>query len=746
MIEIKENRTFHLVTRNTSYIFSITDSGLAEHIYYGKRLKDPDKCLSAIREKHLISQPFMPKLDDGAENSNLSDMLLEFSSMGKGDYKSPLISVESSKNPSGSLDMKFIGYEIYDGIVRMSSSLPQAEEHKREASTLEVAFEDRNSQLFLINYYTVFEESDAITRRTLVKNSTGETIYLNRLYSSQLDLRDKVKEVVYLSGNYLRERNLRRVLLSEGTFEIASSTMSANHFNNPAFLINTEHGAYFMNLIYSSSHKTRITLTETGITHVLWGINDSQFKWQLKNGESFEAPEAVMIWAESEEKGSMLSRSFVESHIRRGKWKDRVRPLMYSTKGYGYDLDEKSARSIIKNIKSLGFEGIVLEDGWFGSRDENGSSLGDWYANTSKFPSGLKAISDEAHKSSLLFGLWVSIENISARSALFESHPDWALIRNRDKGHRRDELILDITRAEVREWAITVLSNTISHLEVDYLKWDMASYVSDIFSKRDTDSLRAYHHSYILALYEIMKTIGRRFPNLYIESSAKGGRFDLGILAHSASANLTYSSDVIEKAKTKIGTSLFYPLSVMTSEIGPSPDIATGRITALSTRFNEAIYGVLSYAIDLNLLNKSDLDEIAEEVEFYKKNRILFQYGIFRREENGRRIIFSVSNYDGSVIILSYIQKESIPNQNPERLYAPDANPEFNYRIYRKDPLSTDEGKVIPEGYQISGDALKYAGIALADNYSGLGLNEGMRRLIGTDSSLYIIKKDENIK
>lgn len=749
MIEIGENRTFHLITKNTSYIFSINDGGLGEHIYYGKRLRDIDISLFAIREKHLIDPPMLPGYDK-ALSVSLNDMPLEFSCPTTGDYKKPFLDISSLSSPDMPLDFKFVGYDIYDGAKRMASFLPDTDEDSNEATTLEVAFENRNTEILLINYYTVFEESDAILRRSVIKNSTGVTLRLKSLFSSQLDLRERDAELIYLSGDYLRENNLKRMKLSEGTFELSSNTMGSSLSSNPAFGINTPHGSYFMNLLYSSNHKTSITKTDKDLIHILWGINDESFSWTLKNGEFFESPEAVMVWGENEEKASRLTKSFIDRHVRRGKWKERLRPIMYSTGLLNDDnVNEKSIKESLKTIKRLGFEGILIDDGWFGSRGkERNTSLGDWYVNTIKFPSGLKEIGDEIHKEGLLFGLFASFENISEKSELYSKHPEWALSRGlRDAKSADGTLILDITKPKVKEWIITTLSDMISLLSIDYIKWDSLSYPSEIYEKGGSEGEGSYFHRYILSLYEILKTIGRRFPNLFIESSSLGGgRLDPGFISLSSSILITESTDITEAAKTKEGCSMFYPLSVMSTLIGPSPSYRREE-RDLYTSFSLSLFGSVMYSIDLKELSDEEKAEITEDIAFYKENRILFQYGTFRVEDSSPyRSIWTVSDYDGSKIILLYLLKSPSPNSIRERIYSHDANTLYNYRIYRKDPISQINSNELSEGYKISGDALRYAGFSIPENESGLGFKEGMRRLREREGRIYIIKKDEKLK
>ena len=452
------------------------------------------------------------------------------------------------------------------------------------------------------------------------------------------------------------------------------------------------------------------------------------------------------LWSASEK-----MHAFADSAIIRSVWSSRMRPLMLNTwEGAYYALSEKRVLDMAEGAKEMGLEGIIVDDGWFGARRNDRTSVGDWHANTMKFPEGLFEVSESVHRMGLLFGLWFEPEGISGKSLLYKEHPDWIIGRTDDENAKgRSEELLDLTRQDVRDWIVNTVSSVIDRCRVDYLRWDMSRHYSDIFSYQDIKDYGTFCHKYILGLYQILGSIGRRFPGLYIETSASGGaRFDLGMLCYSASIWLSVDSDPVERASMIANAAMLYPLSVIESSVSPSPNSMTHRITDRETRFNVAAFGVLSYSLDPSTLSRIEMAAFRQQVEFYKSYRMLFQFGSFRLEENGNRIIWSVASKDRSTILMLYLQKRIIPNTSAEKIFVSQASSEYDYRIFSRSHLLTDqEASSYPqesECYTVPGDALKYAGVSLVEQVSGNGYREGMRMLGDFSSRLYIIRRIED--
>ena len=753
MIGIENGSIFHIATDNTSYIVHILPSGHAEHLYYGKRLRDAGASLTAIREKRYISPGMATYISEDDFSLALDDSLLEFSSEGKGDYRVPLIALSWGDKGERTADFRFSGYRKHDGILTMGSGLPQAKDKAGEAETLELIFDDDLRQIELRLIYTVFPSLDAITRRSIVTAKGKNGLMIRALASAQLDFRTRDMAVTTFSGTWAREFGKTTRKIEEGSIVSESRRMASSAEANPGFILEDSNGtAYICNLIYSGPHRAVFSQTPHGLTHIVWGINPDMFSWPLNPGESFTSPEAVIVcspdglWSASEK-----MHAFADSAIIRSVWSSRMRPLMLNTwEGAYYALSEKRVLDMAEGAKEMGLEGIIVDDGWFGARRNDRTSVGDWHANTMKFPEGLFEVSESVHRMGLLFGLWFEPEGISGKSLLYKEHPDWIIGRTDEENAKgRSEELLDLTRQDVRDWIVNTVSSVIDRCRVDYLRWDMSRHYSDIFSYQDIKDYGTFCHKYILGLYQILGSIGRRFPGLYIETSASGGaRFDLGMLCYSASIWLSVDSDPIERASMIANAAMLYPLSVIESSVSPSPNSMTHRITDRETRFNVAAFGVLSYSLDPSTLSRIEMAAFRQQVEFYKSYRMLSQFGSFRLEENGNRIIWSVASKDRSTILMLYLQKRIIPNTSAEKIFVSQASSEYDYRIFSRSHLLTDqEASSYPqesECYTVPGDALKYAGVSLVEQVSGNGYREGMRMLGDFSSRLYIIRRIED--
>ncbi len=748
MLRIYDGSIFHLETENTSYVLHILPSGHAEHLYYGRKLRSPEKHLTALREKRYTRPQMGTYADDEDENLVLSDTLLEFSTEGKGDYRTPLLAISSGDKGERTADFRYSGFMKHDGIDSLSG-LPQAKDSNSLAETLILVFDDERRGLSLTLTYTVFPKLDAIIRRSTIKVKGKDGCIVRSLLSAQLDFRSRGMKLTSFSGSWGREFEKHESII-EGTRIIESRMMASSAEANPGFIVENECGAYALNLIYSGPHRATLTETPYGMTHIVWGMNPDTLSWPLESGESFDSPEAVMIFAPNRKKLSEKMHRFINACIIRSVWSGRMRPLMLSTEhALSYSLTESGVLSLAKHAKNIGMEGILLADGWFGARRNDKTSIGDWFANTMRFPSGLFELSQEIHKQGLLFGLWFEPEGISGKSLLYKEHPDWIIGRSdKENAKGRYENLLDLTREDVRAWIVDTLSDIVERCRVDYIRWDMNRHVSDIFSYRDIREYGMFMHKYIQGLYRVLGTIGRKFPSLYIETSAGGGaRFDLGMLCYSASITLSNNSDPIHQAAMIASAAELYPLSVISTEITPSPNWMTHRIVDRETRFNAAAFSVLSYSVDISSMTQLELVSIKQQVEFYKKYRMLFQFGRFHLQECGNRIVFSVSDADSSTMLLLYLQKLVQPNTTAEKLYAEDANPELEYNLLaRPHMMSEQEISSYPqetECYSVSGDILRWAGIPLAEQVSGNDYHEGMRMLGDFSSRLYIIRRSD---
>ncbi len=750
MIEIKD-KTFHILTDNTSYIFSITDAGYPEHIYYGQRLRNPFFSLDAIREKHMSSSRMALSPYRKERDFSLNESMLEFSTEGKGDYKVPSFIIFHGEEGERTINFTYTGYDTKPGFLRMEEgSLPQAICPETECDTLSVYYEDKRAKIKLTQVYTTFNSTDTITRRNIITNLGKGLISIDKIASMQFDIRETGFDIYTLQGAWGRERHLTKEQISGGTYSMESLHLMTSAEMNPGFVLQKGNDTYLFNLVYSGSFRNTVSVNEHGITHVVVGINENQFDWTLMRDDSFESPEAVLSYSPNGLYGiQKLSHRFIEKHIKRGLWKDRLRPLMFSSwGGYKYELSEKKVEEIIKFSKEVGFEGVLIEDGWFAARNNEKSSLGDWFANSMRFPSGLQLLASETHRENLLFGLWIAPEVVSERSNLYKKHPEWVIGRNLEENaiNNTAEQLLDLTRKDVQDWIISTVGDLIELEKVDYIRWDCTRYASDFYSNKEINDYGEFMHRYELGLYRILKTITQRYPNLYLEMGSSGGsRFDLGMIAYSASLTSSKIADPIERIKTFEGTSLLYPLSVIGASITPTPDSDTGRIVSNATKFNIDAFGVLEYSVFVDRSYRSQVEEFKRQVAFYITHRAIFQYGDLRIEETGDRTIWSVSSPDKSIVIVLYVQKLFKVNTSAETLKINNINANYNYlfsaRAHYQTEIELSTTPQEPESYYVSGQAVKYAGIKLVENISGNGYKFGMRTLGDFSSRLYIFRR-----
>ncbi len=730
---------FNIETENTSYIFSVENKGIPEHIYYGKKLRNPSSSLPAIREKHLRTP----------ESHNLGDTLLEFSTEGCGDSRTPIAALTLPDKGRRTLSLEYTSHEIKEGIARFKTlRLPQGVGTDSEAETVRVTYSDSTGNIEFITYYTSFYKADVITRRTVLVNRTKSPLTLRSLLSSSLDIRGEGVKVTSFSGKAGSGKRMRERVMSQGSFSLESRTLESGDTDS-TLIIESGNDTYLMGLIYSGASRTSVEESPLGITRITTGINPDLFSWTLEGGESFESPEAVLAYSgEGKRKAGNLMKKFIENHIRRGLWKNRMKPVMLDTwDALGYDPEERDVLKMAKAAESLGFEGIIIDDGWFGARKDDTSSLGDWYADTKHFPSGIKDTANEIHYLGLMFGLWFEMESISERSMLYKTHPEWAAGR---KSGKENTFLLDFTRSDVQEWVIDTLSRIIESYKLDYIRWSVPYARTDFGSNQKDGDPGEFMHRYITGLYHILDTITKTFPNIYIEGASSGGmRFDMGMLSYASSILISENSDPLDKLETVEGTGMIYPLSVMTNMLSSSPDKLSGRTIDEETKFNTSAFGVIAYSINPVELSPAGRIRLTQEIDFYKAYRPLLQYGTFTLEEDSeRRTIWTVSNGDGSAVLVLYYQKRAGINTGSEKLYIECANENYDYsfmaRIHMKEEFMNELHPQELECYSATpGDALKRAGIALMENSPGSGYEEGMRTLTDNSSRLYIIKRIE---
>ncbi|MDR0884845.1 MAG: alpha-galactosidase [Clostridiales Family XIII bacterium] len=635
------NKIFHLTNGQISYIMEIEDEGILAHIYYGKAVSN----YHASRKYPRMDRSFSANLPDAVNRVfSLDTVLQEVSTNGVGDHRIPM-SITRLSSGSRVSDYRFDSYSIYKG-KRPLQGLPATYViDDNEATTLDITLVDSLSKLTLTVSYTIYAQRNVITRSARYMNHGEDAIALEKAASMNLDFAQKNLELIHLSGAWAKERHIVREPINYGIKMLESRRGASSHMENPfACLVTpetteTQGDAYGFALLYSGNHETAIQIDHYNQTRIVMGIHSTNFEWILNPDEQFQTPEVALVYSACGlgEMSHTYHQLFKERLVR-GTYQDVQRPILVNNwEATYFDFNEEKLLSIADEAVKLGIELFVLDDGWFGHREDDSTSLGDWFVNKSKLPFGLDSLSDKIHAKGLHFGLWFEPEMISKDSNLFRAHPDWALqAPNHGLSPSRDQYILDFSREEVRTNIYNQMKNILDTVAVDYIKWDMNRNMTEIFSTAlSPDRQGEVAHRYILGLYDFLEKLTTEYPHILFEScSGGGGRFDAGMLYYMPQIWTSDDTDAIERLKIQYGTSMLYPISTMGSHVSAIPNHQTGRNTSLAIRGNVAMSGLLGYELDLTKISDAEKIEIREQIIFYKKYRPLFQYGTFYRLMN----------------------------------------------------------------------------------------------------------------
>lgn len=628
-----ENDVFYLETENSSYWFRISPYGHLETVHYGKKMERGD--IQGLMVKRTAQTGSSVCYDEKAPLYVLDNIPLQWSGNGRGDYRYSPCEI---RMPDSSFTHDFVyqSHKIEKGLKPMQT-LPYAIDGNEDAETLIINLKDIND-VSLALYYTVFPSFNLITRRAVLTNNNEKALEIRRLMSMMIDLLDRGFDMFTLDGSWIKEAHLHKKEISYGMWVNESTTGASSNRHNPGFLV-AAHGAeedrgevYGFNLIYSGNHLGFVQKSHLDLIRIGIGISPHCFSWDLNKGESFETPEALLSFSDRGFNGLRSNmHGFINKCIVRGEWKEKERPVLINN--WEADFFKFNRRSLLRSArqaKKLGLELFVLDDGWFGDRNNDSAGLGDYRVNTKKLPGGIKKLADRVRKIGLGFGLWFEPEMVNEDSDLFRSHPEWALKEPfREPVRGRHQLVLDLCLKEVRDYIVENVSRILDEADVSYVKWDMNRHISAAFSP-SLKNQGEFYHRYILGLYEVLTRIFSPRPHILLESCSSGGnRFDLGMLCFSPQIWTSDNTDPVERQEIQGSLSLLYPISAMGAHVSASPHQQTLRQTSLSTRFNTACFGVLGYELDLKFLTHAEKKEIKEQVSFYKKYRKIFQFGSF---------------------------------------------------------------------------------------------------------------------
>ena len=622
MIKEKQLR-FQIHTRTTTYLFEVTKSGHLKHYYYGPALSEKDAANWEISNSVGWGCSLLYRQDD--PSSSLHTTPLEWSGSGCGDYRESPIEVEGDWGVL-TTDFRYQSHNIYTGEGPHRFLWPRADGAEE---TLEVCLSDPEISMELRLYWSVF--GDVICRKALLINRGENPRYVRKLMSSCVDFMGEYR-MMNLHGDWIREAHPEVVSVGYSRIVNESLTGFSSNQHNPAFAVMTDQttewsgDAYGFNLIYSGNHYASLARSSANLTRIMQGISPANFRYELAPGESMETPDAVMTYSPEGLNGmSRNLHEFVNSNLVPSYWRYRERPILYNSwEGCMFDFNERKLLGLAREAKRLGCELFVLDDGWFGTRNDDTQGLGDYNVNLKKLPHGMTGLAERINKIGLQFGLWFEPEAVNENSDLYRAHPDWVLQEpGRKPLQGRNEYLLDLRMECVRDYIVSSVSDVLDSANITYVKWDM---------NRHSNILGAGSMEYILGLYDVMHRIFDPRPEILLESCASGGnRFDLGMMTISPQIWASDNTDPMERLHTQKGLSYFYPQSTMGCHVSASPHMQTMRHSEMETRGNVAFFGDLGYELDLDHASYENKKKIREQIKFYRKYQKVFQFGTFYR-------------------------------------------------------------------------------------------------------------------
>ena len=635
IIYCEKDRTFTLQTKNTTYQMQVDRYGFLLHLYYGKKTDTCMDYLLTYYDRGFSGNPY----DAGEDRTYSMDTLpQEFPCYGNGDFRSTAFAVENADG-SMSCDLRYKSHKIFEGKYNLEG-LPAVYASEEEAQTLEILMEDPVTGVKVVLLYGVLPAQDIITRSVSVKNESSGKIYLNKIESASLDFLYGDYELLTFYGRHAMERNVQRVPVVHGTQKIGSVRGTSSHQYNPMMILaekeTTEDkgNCYAMSFVYSGCFQGEVLKDQLNQTRMMLGLQEEAFRYPLETGEMFQAPEVILSY--SSEGMNRLSQNLhhcIRQHICRGKYKEEIRPILINSWEAAYfDFTGDTIYELAKAAKEVNIDMLVMDDGWFGKRDDDNSGLGDWFVNEKKLGGTLGNLIKRINDLGVKFGIWIEPEMVSEDSDLYRKHPDWALtVPGRNPVRSRNQLVLDFSRKEVVDEIYDQICKVLDQGNIEYVKWDMNRSLMDVYSSVTRDQGRVLH-DYVLGLYDFLERLVQRYPNLLIEGcSGGGGRFDAGMMYYTPQIWCSDNTDAIDRLRIQYGTSFSYPVSVVGSHVSAVPNHQTGRKTPLHTRGVVAMSGTFGYELNLMKLSEEEKQEIREQIAEYKSYAPIIQNGLYYR-------------------------------------------------------------------------------------------------------------------
>ena len=704
---------FQLITDNTEYQMKADKYGVLKHLWYGEKTGCDMEYLQSYSDVGFSGNIY----DAGNDRTYSLDTLpLEYACEGVGDYR---ITAAAAVHSDGScaLDLRYKSYSISKGKYSIKG-LPAVYADDNEAETLEIVLQDKYSDIEVTLRYGILPKLDIITRCASIANKGSETVILTKAASLCLDIPLGKWEWVHFHGRHTMERVAERSELIHGIQESSSKRGTSSHHQNPSVLLCSHDCTEIAGscigvlLAYSGSFKTQIELDQQEQVRLVMGINPELFRWELKPSEMFDTPEVIMSYSSNGmEKLSHNFHKVIREHVCRGKYKLEERPVLINNwEATYFDFNEEKILKIAEQAASLGVDMLVLDDGWFGKRDDDCSGLGDWFVSEEKLNGGLGKLAEKIKSLGMKFGLWFEPEMVSEDSDLYRSHPDWAIkIPSRNPVRSRYQLVLDMINPEVRDYLFGAISDILKNADISYIKWDMNRSICDWYTPcLSVENQGEMPHRYVLGLYELLERLTTAFPDVLFEGcSGGGGRFDAGMLYYCPQIWCSDDTDAFERTKIQYGTSFFYPVSAIGSHISAVPNHQTGRITPIETRAVTAMAGSFGYELDLNTLSHDEKQEVKEQIVRFKKDGPLIHNGLYYRLSdslNDKYAMWGFVSEDKKEVLVHGVIFHTEPNRTQYLAKLRGLLPDTNYRL-------------VENGEVYKGSALMNGGILLPKSW-----------------------------
>lgn len=633
----KEKQIFSIDTKNTTYQMKVDSYGFLLHLYYGAKVNGAMDYLLTYADRGFSGNP----AEAGADRTYSLDVLpQEYPTWGTGDYRNAALLIQNADH-SESCKLQYAGHTIKKGKYNLSG-LPAVYAEENEAETLEIYMEDCVSNLKVTLLYGVVEQLDIITRSVIIENHGSENIIIEKAGSACLELLPGQYDLLSFCGRHTMERTVQRKRIGYGSSVFESRRGTSSHQYNPAFILadvnatEDRGNCYGIAFVYSGGFRFETEKDPYDQVRTVMSIQPEQFAYPLNPGERFVVPETIFSF--SQNGFGALSHNYhncINHHVIRRSFQKKMRPVLINSWEAAYfDFTGETMLELAKNAADVGIDLVVMDDGWFGKRDDDNSGLGDWKVNEEKLGCSLGTLIEKINELGVDFGIWIEPEMISEDSTLYRNHPDWVLqIPGRSPVRSRNQLVLDFSRKDVRDYIFASICKVLDQGNITYVKWDMNRSISDVYSHVNVRG--TVLHDYVVGVYDFLEQMIQRYPELLIEGcSGGGGRFDIGMLYYTPQIWCSDNTDAIDRTKIQYGTSFFYPASAVGSHVSAVPNHQTGRITSLKTRAVVAMAGTFGYELNLQMLSAEEKEEIKEQVAVFKKQNELIQQGTYYRLTN----------------------------------------------------------------------------------------------------------------